>query len=85
MPDLVLVVVVPVIVVVVVIIVPVEVPVEEVVVVEVVVPAVVAVVFLFDWIIYVPSTIFQLYRDVSSCVEPVLSKVKCVLLKDTVQ
>ena len=28
---------------------------------------------LFDWIHYVPSTIFQLNRDGSSCVEPVLS------------
>ena len=33
-------------------------------------------------ILYVPSTIFQLYRDVSSWVEPVLSYDKCVLLKD---
>ena len=37
---------------------------------------------LFDLILYVPSTIFQLYRDGSSWVEPVLSKNKCVLLKD---
>ena len=29
--------------------------------------------FLFDLILYVPSTIFQLYRDESSLVEPVLS------------
>ena len=28
---------------------------------------------LFDLILYVPSTIFQLYRDGSSWVEPVLS------------
>ena len=28
---------------------------------------------LFDWILYVPSTIFQLNRDGSSWVEPVLS------------
>ena len=28
---------------------------------------------LFDLILYVPSTIFQLYRDRSSWVEPVLS------------
>ena len=28
---------------------------------------------LFDLILYVPSTIFQLYRDESSWVEPVLS------------
>ena len=28
---------------------------------------------LFDFILYVPSTIFQLYRDGSSWVEPVLS------------
>ena len=37
---------------------------------------------LFDLILYVPSTIFQLYRDGSSWVEPVLSLEKCVLLKD---
>ena len=37
---------------------------------------------LFDLILYVPSTIFQLYRDGSSLVEPVLSLDKCVLLKD---
>ena len=37
---------------------------------------------LFDLILYVPSTIFQLYRDGSSWVEPVLSKDKCVVLKD---
>ena len=29
--------------------------------------------FLFDLILYVPSTIFQLNRDGSSWVEPVLS------------
>ena len=28
---------------------------------------------LFDLILYVPSTIFQLYRDGSSWIEPVLS------------
>ena len=28
---------------------------------------------LFDLILYIPSTIFQLYRDESSWVEPVLS------------
>ena len=38
--------------------------------------------FLFDLILYVPSTIFQLYRDGSSWVESVLSLDKCVLLKD---
>ena len=37
---------------------------------------------MFDLILYVPSTIFQLNRDGSSPVEPVLSKDKCVLLKD---
>ena len=37
---------------------------------------------LFDLILYVPSTIFQLNRDGSSRVEPVLSWDKCVLLKD---
>ena len=33
----------------------------------------VALFVLFDLILYVPSTIFQLNRDVSSWVEPVLS------------
>ena len=37
---------------------------------------------LFDLILNVPSTIFQLNRDGSSWVEPVLSLDKCVLLKD---
>ena len=37
---------------------------------------------LFDLILYVPSTIFQLNRDGSSLVEPALSYDKCVLLKD---
>ena len=37
---------------------------------------------LFDLILYVPSTIFQLNRDGPSRVEPVLSYDKCVLLKD---
>ena len=37
---------------------------------------------LFDLILYVPSTIFQLNRDGSSWVEPVLSQDQCVLLKD---
>ena len=37
---------------------------------------------LFDLILYVPSTIFQLNRDGSSWVEPVLIYDKCVLLKD---
>ena len=37
---------------------------------------------MFDLIFYVPSTIFQLNRDGSSWVEPVLSYDKCVLLKD---
>ena len=37
---------------------------------------------MFDLILYVLSTIFQLNRDWSSWVEPVLSKDKCVLLKD---
>ena len=36
---------------------------------------------LFDLILYVQSTIYQLIRDGSSWVEPVLSKDKCVLLK----
>ena len=33
---------------------------------------------LFDLILYVPSTIFQLNRDGPSRVEPVLSYDKCV-------
>ena len=37
---------------------------------------------LFDLILYIPSTIFQLNRDGSSWVEPVLSSDKCVLFKD---
>ena len=37
---------------------------------------------LFDLILYGPSTIFQLNRDRSSLVEPVLSKDECVVLKD---
>ena len=37
---------------------------------------------LFDLIHYVPSTIFQLNRNGSSWVEPVLSWGKCVLLKE---
>ena len=37
---------------------------------------------LYASILYVPSTIFQLNRDGSSWVEPVLNKDKCVLLKD---
>ena len=39
-------------------------------------------VYLYDLILYVPSTIFQLNRDGSSCVDSVLSEDKCVLLKD---
>ena len=38
--------------------------------------------FLFDLILYIPSTIFQLNRDGSSWVDLVLSYDKCVLLKD---
>ena len=38
--------------------------------------------FLFDLILYIPSTNFQLNRDGSSWVEPVLNLDKCVLLKD---
>ena len=37
---------------------------------------------LFDLILYVPSTIFQLNRERSSWVEPVQSWDKCGLLKD---
>ena len=41
---------------------------------------------LFDLILYIPeSTIFQLCWDGSFWVEPVLSKDKYVLLKDTTQ
>ena len=40
------------------------------------------IVCLFDLILNVPSTIFQLNRDGSSWVEPVLSWDKCVLLMD---
>ena len=38
---------------------------------------------MFDLILYVPVNIFQLCRDGSTRVEPVLSKDKCVLLKNT--
>ena len=38
--------------------------------------------FLFDLILFVPSTIFQLYRGRSSWIEPVLSYDKRVVLKD---
>ena len=43
--------------------------------------------FLFCLILFLTSqsTIFQLCRDGSSWVEPVLSYDKCVLLKDTTQ
>ena len=37
---------------------------------------------MFDLILYVPSTIFQLNMDGSSWLKPVLSYDKCVLLKD---
>ena len=37
---------------------------------------------MFDLILYIRSTIFQLNRDGSSWVDPVLSYDKCVLLKD---
>ena len=37
---------------------------------------------LFDLILYIPSTIFQLNRDGSSWVDPIISWDKCVLLKD---
>ena len=39
-------------------------------------------ILLFDLILFIPSTIFQLYRGRSSWIEPVLSYDKCVLLKD---
>ena len=38
--------------------------------------------FDFDFILYVPSTIFQLNRDASFWVEPVLSYDKWFMLKD---
>ena len=41
-----------------------------------------ALILFVNLILYVPSTIFQLYRDESSWVESVLSWDKCVLLKD---
>ena len=41
--------------------------------------------FCLIWFFTFQSTVFQLCRDGSSCVEPVLSKDKCVLLKDTKQ
>ena len=40
---------------------------------------------LFDLILYITSTIFQLCRDSSCWVEPLLSLDLCVLLKDTTQ
>ena len=40
---------------------------------------------LFDLILYVPVKFFSVISDGSSWVEPVLSKDKCVLLKDTTQ
>ena len=43
---------------------------------------IVGVLFLFDLIFYVSSAIFQLNRDGSSWIEPVLSYDKCVLLMD---
>ena len=46
------------------------------------VPGTCNVFFGFDLILYVPSTIFQLKKDGSSWVEPVLSYDKYVLLKD---
>ena len=45
-------------------------------------PIIIGSLFLFELILYVPSAIFQLNRDGSSCVESVLSQDKCVLLKD---
>ena len=51
-------------------------------VVVIIVVVVVVVIYLFDLILNVPSTIFQLYWDGYSRVEPVLSWDKCVLLKD---
>ena len=40
---------------------------------------------LFNLILYVPLTIFQLCRDGSSWVEPILHSDKCELLKDIIQ
>ena len=44
-----------------------------------------AIFFLVVLILNVPSTIFQLYREGSSWVEPVLSLGSMFLLKDTTQ
>ena len=41
--------------------------------------------FLFDLILYIPVNNFSFMSGRSSLVEPVLSKDKCVLLKDTAQ
>ena len=41
--------------------------------------------WLVDLVLYVTVKIFQLCRDGSSWVEPILSKDKCVLLKATAQ
>ena len=41
--------------------------------------------FLFNLVLYIPVNNFQLCQNGSSWVEPVLSKDKCVLLKDTTQ
>ena len=41
--------------------------------------------FCLIWFFTSQSTIYQLYRDESSWVEPILSKDKCVLLQDTTQ
>ena len=40
---------------------------------------------LFDLILYAPVNNFSVMSDGTSWVEPVLSKDKCVLLKDTTQ
>ena len=51
-------------------------------VVVIIVVVVVVVIYLFDLILNVPSTIFHLYWDGYSLVEPVLSWDNWVLLKD---
>ena len=42
----------------------------------------ISLIVLFVLILYIPSTIFQIYRDGSSWVEPVLSQDNCFLLKN---
>ena len=41
--------------------------------------------YLFELLLYIPVNMFSVMSDGSSWVEPVLSKDKCVLHKDTAQ